>query len=108
MTFPDCGSLIETALREDLGELPLDLTSACLIPAGLHGTAQFVVRQPGVVAGLPALEAVNAAMGGHCRVQPTAGDGDRVAAGTRIATVDGPLRAVLGLERTVLNLLTHL
>ena len=39
---------------------------------------------------------------------PLVADGDRVAAGERLTTLEAPARAVLALERTALNLLCHL
>jgi nicotinate-nucleotide pyrophosphorylase (carboxylating) len=41
-------------------------------------------------------------------VEPLAADGDRVAAGDALLSVEGPLLGLLRAERTALNLLTHL
>lgn len=108
MDFPDLGPLLAAAIAEDFGPRRLDLTSACLIPAEAEGVAQFRTRQAGVVAGLPALAGINAALHAGLRIQLHVDDGTAVAAGTVLATVEGPLRGILGLERTALNLLTHL
>ncbi len=94
---------VTRALAEDM--LPLgDLTGA-LVPAGAVATTAIVARQHGVVAGrLCALEA-------FAQVDPSIGiewhlpDGSRVVPGERVATVRGPLRAILGAERSALNFL---
>jgi nicotinate-nucleotide pyrophosphorylase (carboxylating) len=41
-------------------------------------------------------------------VEPLAADGDQVAPGTAVLAIDGPLRELLGAERTLLNFVTHL
>ena len=45
---------------------------------------------------------------GDVRVDAPVDDGDQVAAGTVVLTVDGPVRGLLAGERTALNLLCHL
>jgi nicotinate-nucleotide pyrophosphorylase (carboxylating) len=66
-----------------------------------------VARKDGVVAGLAVAEAVFVRLGA-ARAERRAKDGERVAAGDVLMTVEGPTRAVLTAERTALNLLTHL
>src|SRR3954470_20994334 len=74
--------LVLRALEEDLGG-GIDVTSVAIVPFDEEGTADFVTRGAGVVAGLPVVRAVldvasdNAA---DC-VQHVA-DGEQVAAGT--------------------------
>ncbi|MEV6493227.1 carboxylating nicotinate-nucleotide diphosphorylase, partial [Actinoplanes sp. NPDC051633] len=47
-----------SALAEDLGDPPRDVTSEATIPADQVDTAEIVARAPGVVAGLPVAAAV--------------------------------------------------
>ncbi len=98
--------LLELARDEDLG--PGDLTSALSLPEADRLDAAVVARAPGVVAGLAAVPDLLAVFGGDCRFIPRARDGDRVAAGDRLGTLAGPARAVLAVERTLLNLLGRL
>jgi nicotinate-nucleotide pyrophosphorylase (carboxylating) len=99
--------LVRRALAEDLagGE---DVTSAATVPPDQTAVGDLVARAGGVVAGLPVAAAVFAAVDGAIRVEPRAGDGDRVRTGDVLATVSGPTRALLTAERTALNLLCHL
>ncbi len=112
--------LARAAIAEDLRCGP-DLTTAAIIPAGTAAAADVVARGAGVVAGLPVAAAVIDAAGdvlgagdavlgaaGAGRVEALAADGDRVAPGDVVARVTGPLRVILGAERTLLNFLTHL
>ncbi|HXG12306.1 MAG TPA: carboxylating nicotinate-nucleotide diphosphorylase [Gemmataceae bacterium] len=102
-----CQRLIELALEEDLGTGG-DLTSQAVIPEPLEGAAVIVARSPGVLAGLPAAELVFRAIDPRVRFLPRMADGSRVEAGSRLATLAGPMRAILAGERTALNFLQHL
>ena len=101
----DAEAAVGRALAEDLGAAG-DITSAASIPAGLHGSATIVSREPGVIAGLPVAELVARRAG--LSVEPFVGDGARVEPGTRVARIAGPFGAILAHERTVLNFLTLL
>jgi nicotinate-nucleotide pyrophosphorylase (carboxylating) len=102
-----CRRLVEWALEEDLGTAG-DLTSQAVLPAELEGRAVFVPRTPGVLAGLPAVEMVLAAVDPRLQWQPYLHDGDTLSPGTRIAAVSGPMRSLLSAERTALNFLQRL
>jgi nicotinate-nucleotide pyrophosphorylase (carboxylating) len=102
-----CRRLIELALNEDLGTVG-DLTSQAIIPADRQGQAVFVARSPGVVAGIPAAGLVFAALEPRVAFQDLQTDGSAVERGSRLATVAGPLRAILVGERTALNFLQRL
>lgn len=98
--------LVARALAEDLG--PGDVTTLATVPAEAQGSAAVVAREPGTVAGLPLLVAVYAAVDSRVAVQLHAKDGDAVRRGDRLATVQGPARALLTGERTALNFVQHL
>ena len=101
--------VVYTALGEDLGDPPRDVTSEATIPAGQVDTAELVARADGVVAGLPVAEAVFAATsGGTARFETRVAEGDRVRRGDVLAVVTGPTRALLTAERTALNLLCRM
>src|SRR5438552_13099133 len=102
-----CRALIQLAAREDLG-LAGDLTTDALIPAEQTGSATFVARHPGTLAGLPAVELVLELFDLRLKLTPLKNDGDRLAAGDRIATLHGPMRGILSAERTALNFLQRL
>ena len=98
--------LIRRALAEDLqgGE---DITSIATVSEGERAIADFVSRQPGVVAGLDMAKAVLTEVG-LSEISAYCADGDSVAAGTVLMTVRGNTRAILLAERTALNFLGHL
>jgi nicotinate-nucleotide pyrophosphorylase (carboxylating) len=99
--------LLRTALLEDLGRAG-DLTTDAIVPAGQTGTADAVGRASGIVSGLGAFARTFTLIDPAITVTLHAGDGDRVSAGTPIASVRGSLRAILSAERTALNVLGHL
>jgi len=99
--------LVRRALEEDLGRAG-DLTSDAILPAHLEAEARVVARAAGRVAGLlPALSAFRLLDPGIA-VEPSAADGEDVAAGAVLAALRGPARALLSAERTALNLLGRL
>ena len=99
--------LVRAALLEDLGRAG-DLTSDAIVPAALWARGRVVARQAGCVAGLgPATRALTL-FDPRVVVEAKVEDGAVVAADTTLAVVHGPARALLGAERTLLNLLGRL
>ena len=78
----DCRALVRLAVREDL-ERQQDWTTVALVPSDRHGAADVVTREPGVVAGMPALETAIDEMQAQLQVSLAADDGQVVAADTR-------------------------
>jgi nicotinate-nucleotide pyrophosphorylase (carboxylating) len=99
--------LVARALAEDLGEGG-DITSEATIPADAHGAAWLVARSPGVLAGLPAVEALSRKLHLDWVGKPILADGDHVESGSQVGRLAGPMRSLLGMERTVLNFLQRL
>ena len=97
---------VARALAEDLGPLG-DITAALLDPGEL-GHASFVPRRAGVIAGTSCATEAFRQVDTSVVVQWRVVDGDRVAAGDVIGTVEGPLAPILTAERTALNFLCHL
>lgn len=110
----NASTLVELAYAEDVSPTaprggPVgDLTSAAAIPAGARGAARFVARGGGVIAGLPVVALVAGRFDLPGGFTALVHDGDRVAPGTAVARVAGPMRALLALERTALNFLQRL
>ncbi|MEN3264539.1 carboxylating nicotinate-nucleotide diphosphorylase [Pseudonocardia sp.] len=122
LTGPDLDDLrrvVRTALEEDLRYGP-DATTAATVPADAVAVGAFAARQPGVLAGVPAVLAVlDTVLGadgvstdgrgaGGFEVLDARSDGDRLAPGDIALTVRAPVRGLLTAERTALNLLCHL
>jgi nicotinate-nucleotide pyrophosphorylase (carboxylating) len=99
---------VAMALAEDLGgPSGVDVTSVATIPAEQSGVGDLVARADGVVAGLPVAAAVFDAAGATT-FEARAHDGDQVRRGDVLATISGPVRALLTGERTALNLICRL
>ncbi len=113
--FPtdDARRLVSVALEEDLGPRSLDVTTVATIPADQDGAAVLVARACGVVAGLPAVELVYAAVAALTGapapvVEQVTEEGERVQRGDVLIRLHGPTRGLLTGERTALNLVSRL
>ena len=100
--------LIETAKLEDLGPDGIDATSAGFVDEATTGSATFVSRQPGTIAGLALLDTIGEVYGKRVSFDLHTDDGQAVEAKTSLANMRGPMRDLLAIERVALNLLTHL
>ncbi len=98
--------LIELAIAEDIG--PGDATSQSVLPADLAVHGRIVVKEAGVIAGLPIAAQVLARVDPALHLTPRVQDGERVSPGDVVAEVSGPARGMLSAERTVLNFLQRL
>jgi nicotinate-nucleotide pyrophosphorylase (carboxylating) len=98
---------VTRALAEDFGRAG-DVTSVATVPADISGRAVVAAREAGVISGLPLVEAAFRKLDAQVRLTAHACDGDAVAAGTVLMTVEGKARGLLGAERTALNFLGHL
>jgi nicotinate-nucleotide pyrophosphorylase (carboxylating) len=100
--------LVEVALDEDLRFGP-DVTTDSTIRSDQIARAQVAARETGVVCGGPVALAVLDAVGFPLSgVELDVIDGGDVRAGTVVMSLEGPLRALLLAERTLLNFMTHL
>lgn len=98
--------VVEAALAEDA---PFgDVTGAALIPADAVAVAHLVARQAGVLAGAEVFEAVMTSVDPAVTVRTHAADGHTFEPGERLASVEGPARAVLQAERVALNLVARM
>jgi nicotinate-nucleotide pyrophosphorylase (carboxylating) len=98
--------LAYAALAEDVGEG--DVTTESVVDVDALGTAELVLKEPGVVCGLALVEAVFRALDPDVEVESLVGEGALVESGTAVVRVTGPLRAILTGERTALNFLARL
>ncbi len=101
-------SILEDAIRsflaEDLGFG--DITSNVLVDSKRKGEGRVVCGENAVIAGIEEALVLLELTG--CQGTTRAHDGDRVKAGTMILSALGPARALLGAERTLLNMLAHM
>ncbi len=103
---PGVKQLVDLALAEDL--TGGDITSQATVPAELLAHAKVRAKAPGVIAGLAVAQLVCQQVDPALEWTPLVADGDSVAPSTVIATLDGPARAILMAERTLLNFLQRL
>lgn len=98
--------LIDLALAEDIGLG--DITTDNLIPDDRRGSGVIVAKQPLVAAGLSVAKKVFERLEPGIAFTPLFKDGDLLAEGDTLLTVEGSLGALLKGERTALNFLQRL
>ena len=100
--------LIEEALKkfldEDIGHG--DITTDALVDPPLKATGTVVCKERAVIAGLSESIILLKLLG--CEVKPKVRDGQDVSSGTIILEANGSGRALLRVERVLLNLLSHM
>lgn len=104
--IPELEDLVERALDEDLAGG--DVTSNALIPARVIGKASFIVKDPGILAGIEAARLVFNIIDPFLKFSTLMADGYRVKPGDIAARVEGDMADILKGERTALNFLQHL
>jgi nicotinate-nucleotide pyrophosphorylase (carboxylating) len=98
--------IIDLALEEDLGRG--DVTTHAVIAPDLTATAYLVAREALVLAGVGLCMAVFHRVDAAIVTSDVVKDGQRVAAGTRVATFVGSAASILAAERTALNFVQRL
>jgi nicotinate-nucleotide pyrophosphorylase (carboxylating) len=98
--------IVHAALAEDIGGG--DVTTEATVPEDAIGTAELLVKEPGVVCGLRAAEVTFRALDPEIQFEAFTADGDVVDAATVVARVSGSERAILTGERVALNFLGRL
>ena len=93
--------IVRRALAEDLP----DITSESVFDADERARARFLVKAEGVLAGLPFAEATFAALDPEGSFRVMIEDGTPIKPGDVVAEVEASVEALLGGERTALNLL---
>ncbi|MDX5326506.1 MAG: carboxylating nicotinate-nucleotide diphosphorylase [Bacteroidota bacterium] len=105
-TFPFLETLIEIALAEDIGDG--DHSARAVTPKDNHGKAQLLVKEPGILAGIPLAVKIFEKVDPSLKVSLFKKDGDRVVPGDIAFLVEGPSISILSAERTVLNFMQRL
>lgn len=100
-------TLLQSWLLEDIGRG--DRTTQALFPAGSKpGQARWIIKEAGVVAGLPVAARVFHLLNSQVEFRAMVADGQWCAAGQAIASLTGPMDALLMGERVALNLAMRL
>lgn len=97
---------IQGALREDIG--PGDLTTNCLVKASENGRAFVLAKDRGIFCGEAVVHAMVKLADPKLRLRFFVKDGGRFRRNQRIFEIDGRVRSILKIERTLLNFIAHL
>ena len=95
---------LQAWLQEDLGRG--DLSAAAL--KDCRGQAHWIAKADGVFCGGQLAAAVFGLMDAGVTAQVLVNDGEAISAGTRLLELEGPAAALVGAERTALNLAMRL
>lgn len=98
--------IVGRAISEDLG--CGDVTTDSLTDPAWQGRAVFLVKSPGVIAGLDVVAEVFRQVDSELRFKASVKDGAKVKPGDEIAVVTGSVASILKAERTALNFLQRL
>ena len=98
--------IIEKALEEDIGEG--DITSLTIIKNKIPGMARLMIKDHGILAGIPVAERVFYKVDPSLRLKVFKNDGDAVVAGDIVLEVKGDVQSILAAERLVLNFIQRL
>jgi nicotinate-nucleotide pyrophosphorylase (carboxylating) len=98
--------IVHAALAEDVGGG--DVTTEATVAPDAVGSAELIVKEPGVVCGLGVAEATFRALDPDIHFEALASDGDVVDPPAVVARVTGSARAILTGERVALNFVGRL
>ncbi|MTV81939.1 carboxylating nicotinate-nucleotide diphosphorylase [Lactobacillus sp. CRM56-3] len=96
--------ILRRVLLEDIGTG--DLSASVIPDQPVHG--YFLAKRAGVISGIQIPALIYRLFEHEVTYQPLVKDADTVAAGTKIATVDGSARDLLAAERVTLNLIQRM
>ena len=98
--------IIDLAIEEDVNSG--DITTDSLIPEDSQALAEMTAKADGVVSGLDVARRVFEKFDSNIKWKPYLNEGDKVAKGDKIVSVEGSYRALLTAERTALNILQRM
>ncbi|MBP9093430.1 carboxylating nicotinate-nucleotide diphosphorylase [bacterium] len=108
--------LLDLAFLEDFGsinedpEQPFDLTTSATVNPELKASAEILLKEPAVVAGLPFLARVMERLSQDVSIELLVADGTYMEAASPVvvAKLSGPAQAILKGERLALNIMQRL
>jgi nicotinate-nucleotide pyrophosphorylase (carboxylating) len=109
-TFPSpliLDSLLRDWLLEDIGRG--DRTTDCIVTEEYsQGKAYWIIKEDGVIAGLPIAKRVFQLLDNEIKWQNLVSEGEKKPSGTKIMEIEGKISALLTGERVALNIIMHL
>lgn len=94
---------IALAIREDLGDTGVDVTSESLVSAEAQAEAHLVAREACVIAGVAVAKEVFLQVNPDLVIEECVADGAVVEAMTNVLIIKGSAKSILTAERTALN-----
>ena len=98
--------LLKDALREDIGTG--DITTNILVNKRDQGKARIILNQEAIICGTHILKEVFQKISPKCKIKISIRDGKEGGRGDTVASIQGPIHAILIGERAALNILQHL
>jgi nicotinate-nucleotide pyrophosphorylase (carboxylating) len=98
--------IIELAVAEDLGSE--DMTSKLLLKKDTHAKSHIISREEITVCGMDVAAEILKMYDPRLKLKIILSDGKSAHVGSRLGTIEGPLRAMLSAERVLLNFLQRL
>lgn len=98
--------LILSALREDITSD--DMSTNSVMPQPEPGTVNLIAKEDGILCGVQVFQRTFELLDPTIDVAWNKQDGDHIANGIHVATVQGDIRVLLSGERTALNYLQHM
>ncbi len=99
-------SLLDTALREDIGDG--DHSSLSCIPEKAPGTARLLIKDKGIIAGIDIAGKIFKKLDPGLKLDALLKDGDSIDNGDIAFTVSGSVLSILKYERLVLNIMQRM
>jgi nicotinate-nucleotide pyrophosphorylase (carboxylating) len=99
---------IALALREDLGDVGVDVTTESLVSPEAFAEARLVAREACVIAGVGVAKEVFLQVNRELEIEACVADGDHVEAMTNVMIIKGSAKSILTAERTALNFIQRM
>jgi len=99
-------AFITNALQEDIGDG--DITSLACIPENKYGTAQLVIKQKGILAGVETAHYIFKKFDNSLNINILINDGNKVNNGDIVLIAEGKVISILQTERLVLNIMQRM
>lgn len=105
---PEVKESIALALREDLGDVGVDVTTESLVSVDARAEAHLVAREACVISGIGVAKEVFLQVNPELDIETCVADGSRVEAMTDVLVIRGAAKSILTAERTALNFIQRM
>ena len=99
---------IRLALREDLGDIGVDVTSESLVPPEALAEAHLVARENCIISGVAVAREVFIQTDPGLEIEESVADGHPAEKGTTVLVIRGSAKSILTAERTALNFMQRM